>query len=69
MIKKQRHIYKSPQMDILRYDGDLPLMVISGEGKLTRQNYNMIDDDDPFNQSTLGRTNYSTSSGNPFGDE
>ena len=66
----KRKIYVRPQMEIVDFEPDGKLLTISAEGKLTREDYEMmVVDDDPFNQSSLDRTDYSSSTTNPFGND
>lgn len=65
----KRKIYVRPQMEIVDFEPDGRLLTISAEGKLTRKDYEMVVDDDQFNQSSLDRTDYSWSTTNPFGND
>lgn len=65
----KRKIYVRPQMEIVDFEPDGKLLTISAEGQLTRKDYEMAEDDDPFNQSSLDRTDYSWSTTNPFGND
>jgi hypothetical protein len=56
-------------MEIVEFNPDVKLMTISAEDKITRQDYEIVEEDDnPFNQSSLDRTDYSSAT-NPFGDD
>ncbi len=64
-----KKIYVRPRMEIVEFNPDVKLMTISAEDKITRQDYEIVEEDDnPFNQSSLDRTDYSSAT-NPFGDD
>lgn len=65
----KRKNYVRPQMEIVEFNPDAKLMTISAEGVITRQDYEIVEDDDQFNQSFLDRTDYSPESSDPFGDD